>query len=1406
MNWKIVFCLITFVSVAGLRGGDAGGSLFRQNFAPGEKVNYRTKGNVSFRNGVAAIERGSLDPDFSGDAPFLLTFEMRRRGTFPGRGFHCGVNIRGENDVNCMIFSRGKGVEQRAFRNGGQFAYSDGGKVVFSDDENAPFIPVRVLVGKNAISSNFAGENCTVNALDLLPVKNVSFYAYNCTMEVRNIEISPWHEKKAERIENPTFVIGETELERSKDRTFSVNAPLLSDKAGGIMFFFRSKYGKGAKLASFAGRDGKEKISVSVNDMGVNCRIARRDDPKKPLFFQRRMTLLPGEDHHFALTWDESGNARFFVDGLPYHTSTLPMQRCPMIFNADMDDIAQIAFPGASECVMDEVKVFHRPLANHEVLAEYRKRMPIDMVMEKSVCDSSRPDDVSVQLAPGGFYMRPDPTPKLAYVNADAEIRFELLDRFGDKALDETKKLHIDKRCDVVFPGVRLEPGKYRLKATVSFAPGKPYTRIFHVSAWGGRHVRNAAEGELKPGKKVLELDWTTLPEKRLLKDAAPRLASLDGRNYLEAGPQKGNRFAAVLQIPGKLLDKPALLEVDWPDDKERNMGFYLYPETMTAVNRDALQNGIQSGSEYPNSGTMQTTRYIIRPTRKSYLFEARTLAPGRPAAVSALRLYELPGTLPKLKLRPPKSLPGRRIGHMDEDQTFYNNFALLDNEGKKYPSRSIFITEKLLEYFDFTGQNFIFYPLWRYPGTTFFSVEGNHENGLFPCLSGEVPYLLDALAGADCKLIAAVNYTNLHEIWVSAKIEDDYRNPERGMEIRDKNGNPVESFSTGFGTANFIHPEVQKLFFRHLEEPLRLYARHPAMGGIALGFFKFGTWASLNNGYDDYTVKRFSQETGLQVPPTPPERYLLLTGKLKKEWLKWRAAKTTEFFRESRKLLDKYNPDLPLYYVVPSVSADELYEQSGVDLNELAEIGNIRFLSERFPTRRRHRQHWGTPEGDYDDKLYDPADPMLKLMLGTGKLSGMYGYYNYFETLNNSLSPRAYNCYFQNNDAKPHGRFFLKEPAFAVAAADADEILLGGQVLSAIGRESEMREFARAFTALPQAKFTLISGASDPVTGRYFQSKNGTYFYLVNTCFLPFEISLEGVPDFTDLSTGEKIAGGRLKLKPFELRSFLVSEKKVVPAKLQVVSGAKEAETFYSVRLETLRAALNTLKNNKIDCTREGRCLDRLASAIQKGAFAEAHRLAFSGVCGQLLKKAAAVKDFVARQKSIDAHIFRINCGSDSFFTAPDGRCFFPDQEFDGVYGHFGKYNSVARTADTLKNSALNELFRTEAYDIDGYKFQLPNGKYTVILHFKIGYRPGFRSGSFVFSVATDSGKIMDRADLYDKMQGDFDRVFTLTVPGVEVKDGVLTLRFLDDAQLPPGSVYGSWARLVNAIEIVKE
>ena len=188
-----------------------------------------------------------------------------------------------------------------------------------------------------------------------------------------------------------------------------------------------------------------------------------------------------------------------------------------------------------------------------------------------------------------------------------------------------------------------------------------------------------------------------------------------------------------------------------------------------------------------------------------------------------------------------------------------------------------------------------------------------------------------------------------------------------------------------------------------------------------------------------------------------------------------------------------------------------QLYEENGLDLSALAALDRVALAPIRQNTQYRWNFHWGKPETALDEGLYDPA--VMRPFTVPGAAAMTVSYPAYFETWEKPLDP-DFAGYFQNADVKPHGRFFLKELAFNLAAADSQRMVIGAQPLGTLGREAETREFVRAYSALPKLPFRSVPGADDPVTLRYLPTDNGTYFYLVSMAWQPITAAPSPAPE----------------------------------------------------------------------------------------------------------------------------------------------------------------------------------------------------------------------------------------------------------------------------------------------------
>ena len=143
-----------------------------------------------------------------------------------------------------------------------------------------------------------------------------------------------------------------------------------------------------------------------------------------------------------------------------------------------------------------------------------------------------------------------------------------------------------------------------------------------------------------------------------------------------------------------------------------------------------------------------------------------------------------------------------------------------------------------------------------------------------------------------------------------------------------------------------------------------------------------------------------------------------------------------------------------------------------------------------------------------------------------------------------------------------------------------------------------------------------------------------------------------------------------------------------------------------------------------------------------------------------------------------------RIKVGVTEQMKDAAGNVWLPDQGFAD-----GQTYAVADAAVT--NTPDAALYRSERYSMTAYNFVVPDGKYTVKLHFAEVYTGITGPGMRVFSFNVQGHEFKD-FDIWVKAGG-FDKAYVESV-NMEVTDGKLTITFTPNVENPK----------VNGIEIL--
>jgi Malectin domain len=152
-------------------------------------------------------------------------------------------------------------------------------------------------------------------------------------------------------------------------------------------------------------------------------------------------------------------------------------------------------------------------------------------------------------------------------------------------------------------------------------------------------------------------------------------------------------------------------------------------------------------------------------------------------------------------------------------------------------------------------------------------------------------------------------------------------------------------------------------------------------------------------------------------------------------------------------------------------------------------------------------------------------------------------------------------------------------------------------------------------------------------------------------------------------------------------------------------------------------------------------------------------------------------------------AKIIRVDAGSDTNYVDGEGNTWLADQGFaDG--------ETITRDEDlSITNTTDPALYRTEHYDMTSFSEKVPNGKYTVKLHFAETYEGISGPGDRVFSFNVGGQHEFKDFDVWVKAGGP-QTAYVVTVPDVDVTNGALTVTFTPNVQSPE----------INGIEILPE
>lgn len=115
-----------------------------------------------------------------------------------------------------------------------------------------------------------------------------------------------------------------------------------------------------------------------------------------------------------------------------------------------------------------------------------------------------------------------------------------------------------------------------------------------------------------------------------------------------------------------------------------------------------------------------------------------------------------------------------------------------------------------------------------------------------------------------------------------------------------------------------------------------------------------------------------------------------------------------------------------------------------------------------------------------------------------------------------------------------------------------------------------------------------------------------------------------------------------------------------------------------------------------------------------------------------------------------------------------------------------------IARAKAEVKGTEDDPVYLTERYSLKAYRFKVPNGRYTVRLHFAETYERITTAGQRVYTVAIEGKPILTDFDPFKESGAQFTAI--VKECKASVGDGELTLEFTDKVQNP----------MINGLEVL--
>ncbi|WNB76166.1 family 10 glycosylhydrolase [Methylomonas koyamae] len=717
--------------------------------------------------------------------------------------------------------------------------------------------------------------------------------------------------------------------------------------------------------------------------------------------------------------------------------------------------------------------------------------------------------------------------------------------------------------------------------------------------------------------------DIASSEDKQLIATIDPATSAADyysslpilAKGYVESGsngayenPVNPDYFAYTLRLPDK--NGFYLVEVDYPDDENRTFTISLVDE---AVNPYALDSGVVTGGSFPLSNSTKTSQlYFYARTNNPRLLFLNWHA-NQQIALSQIRVYKISSGLPYLMAQPSERLFGT---FFEETLRFTTYFGAGPKSSEWDEIKKA--ADRWAEWSRFVGNNLwmqsianyqsVMWPSKVLPG---YAPAEEDRYGLIGPPSEKDPVQKDLvrllLLTAEKNNLAFIGELNIPLIGF---IRDalDLRFGGSGDSSRNTNETPwltVSDQGKIGGKSPFdpylnpVHPKVQEWVESIFSELAERYKDSPAFNGLAVRLmgWAFSSWQafpSIHWGYDDFTVRLFEKETGIEVPVPETDagrfkkRYDWLTQTQYERWVSWRCNKIFDFYKRLASILQSAKPGLKLYINAfgPDYSASDwgqyggwrgraaklnkmgwsaVIKESGIDPEMFKSYPNI-ILSNAsyYPPGVRAKGAEAASQAEVElkeiqDPSYISAAAHNDKNASESSVQFLSNYMEYdFPVIN-----IGFNKLLRDKDKlricgalEPPGKLVLSRYLDAMVKGNITLFTDGG-VGYVLGQPNALRPFLKEYLNVPKIPMQKVANDSDVIALWYGFKSDQVYYYLVNKSdkAANVKINFSGGSESIRLASSQVDDTATISLEPYSLKSFTTVEPNSYPMRFDIVS-----------------------------------------------------------------------------------------------------------------------------------------------------------------------------------------------------------------------------------------------------------